>query len=492
MGLRPKGHHYPVYVIQIAIQLIIQGLNSLRGVEKTFEVLAQFWQWPTPDYSSIRQWGLRLGLYELNRQKEYRNDWIFILDMTIELGKAKCLVMLGISQQKLTQIIHQEMRGLQHLDVEVLALEVMEQSTGILIAEKLRNLALIVGTPVQIVSDWGSDIKKGINLYLESNPGVIATYDVTHKMANLLKKELYQDERYQNFLRQCSLTRQRTQQTELSFLMPPKQRSKARYHNVDILVAWAQKVLKYQQKQDFFQISTTYSLDRKTLFLLVDTLPTDCLSRLVKLMPKVYENQAAFRTDMLTHLGQSVWQLHGDSIAQAADIGWRKFDTKFGWLSTYQQELNTYADMVTIVQTVETQLKTQGIHRLSLLTYSQTMTAQLLNERVQKLKQQVSDYLAFESNQIPEGEILLGTSDVIESLFGKYKIFSSKRPLKDIGASILTIPLSTLKMTGDLVKQALEAIRSLDVHAWSQSVFGSSMLSQRRTLQSAALDTKNA
>lgn len=37
MGLRPKGHHYPVYVVQIAIQLIIQGLNSLRGVEKTNE-----------------------------------------------------------------------------------------------------------------------------------------------------------------------------------------------------------------------------------------------------------------------------------------------------------------------------------------------------------------------------------------------------------------------------------------------------------------------
>ncbi len=49
-------------------------------------VLAQFWEWPKPDFSSIRQWGLRLGLYELNREKEYRQDWIFILDMTVELG----------------------------------------------------------------------------------------------------------------------------------------------------------------------------------------------------------------------------------------------------------------------------------------------------------------------------------------------------------------------------------------------------------------------
>lgn len=265
-----------MYVIQIAIQLIIQGLNSLRGVEKTFEVLTQFWQWPTPDFSSIRQWRLRLGLYELTRQKEYRTDWIFILDMTLELGRAKCLVILGITQERFTQIIQQEKRALQHQDVEVLALEVLEKSSGKIISSLLKNLGERVGTPLQVLSDSGSDLKKGIELYLESKPDVISTYDITHKMALLLKKELSTDEKYQNFLHQCSLTRHRLQQTELYFLVPPKQRSKARYHNVDILTEWAQKILRYQSQGDFSQISTAYSLDREALFLLRDTIPKDC------------------------------------------------------------------------------------------------------------------------------------------------------------------------------------------------------------------------
>ena len=484
--LRAKGHHYPVYAIQIAIQLLIQGLTSLRGVEKTFEILAQFWQWPTPDFTSIRQWGLRLGLYELNRQKEYRQDWIFIIDMTLEIGVAKCLVILGISQQKLTQIVEQEARGLKHEDVEVLTLEVMEQSAGAVIGEKLKDLAKRVGTPVQIISDWGSDIKKGVQLYLEANSGVIATYDLTHKLANLLKKELEPDEIYQSFRRQCHLTRQQVQQTELAFLMPPQQRSKARYHNVDLLVDWAQKVLKYQQRQDFSQISTSYSLDRETLFLLVDTLTTDSLNCLVKLMPKLYKERDTFQADMLTHLGPELWQLHGERMTQAADLGRRKFHAYLGWLSTYQSSIATYADLVTLIKTVATQLKTTGLHRQSQREWEQTITSHLLTARGQKLQQQISDYLVFEGNQVPAGEILLATSDVIESLFGKYKILVAKRPLKDIGTSILTIPLCTLKFTGDLVKQALESIHSFDVRAWSQSVFGSSMLSHRRTLRSAA------
>lgn len=491
-SLTAKGHYYPVYVIQLAIQLIIQSLTSLRGVEKTLELLSNWWQVPTPDFSSIRQWGLRLGLYELTREKDYRSDWIFILDMTLELGQTKCLVILGITQERFTQITQQEQRGLQHQDVEVLALEILEQSPGKIIEEKLKNLASRVGTPLQILSDRGSDLKKGIDLYLEGKPQVIFTYDVTHKMASLLKKELSVDERYQNFLHQCSLTRHRLQQTELYFLVPPKQRSKARYHNVDILVDWAQKVLKYQESGDFSQISTTYSLDWETLFLLRDTLPRDAAAQLMKLIPKVYENQAAFTQALSAHFGEEVWQLQGELICQAAAVGRRKFQSKLGWLSTYQQEIDTYAELMNLVKTVEKQVKVKGLHRHSHLKWSEAIAALSLSVRGQKLKQQISDYLAAEGSQIPEGRTLLGTSDVVESLFGKYKNFSAARPLKEIGTVILTIPLCTVKITSDFVKIALETIRSLDVQAWSQSVLGQSMLSKRRTLQIAATDTKVA
>ncbi|MEH2436852.1 MAG: hypothetical protein V7K25_21870 [Nostoc sp.] len=50
----------------------------------------------TPSFSSVRNWLGKSGLYELQREKEYRNDWVFIIDLTVELGKQKCLVILGV------------------------------------------------------------------------------------------------------------------------------------------------------------------------------------------------------------------------------------------------------------------------------------------------------------------------------------------------------------------------------------------------------------
>ena len=76
----------------------------------------------------------------------------------------------------------------------------------------------------------------------------------------------------------------------------------------------------------------------------------------MKLTPKVYENQAIFTQALITHLGEEVWQFQGEIICQAAAVGRRKFQSKLGWLSNYKQEIEIYAELVSLVKTVETQV----------------------------------------------------------------------------------------------------------------------------------------
>jgi hypothetical protein len=46
-----------------------------------------------------------------------------------------------------------------------------------------------------------------------------------------------------------------------------------------------------------------------------------------------------------------------------------------------------------------------------------------------------------------DDEMYLGTSDIIESVFGKYKSFAAKTPIRDIGKTILTIPVLSVEVT---------------------------------------------
>jgi hypothetical protein len=148
--------------------------------------------------------------------------------------------------------------------------------------------------------------------------------------------------------------------------------------------------------------------------------------------------------------------------------------------------------MLALIGSVQTQIKNQGLHNRSLIDWLESLpqspassiTTDGVNRRVQKIKAEIEKYLVDEVKKIPDKQILLGTSDVIESLFGKYKIFAERRPIKELGASILLISLSTIEITLDLVKEAMESTSFIDVVAWTKSIFGSSMLSRRKSLNS--------
>jgi len=427
--IKADQHHYSIQTIQISLQLVIYGGSSYRSTQMTMKLLREDVAGASPHFSSIRNWVARVGLYELYRKKEKREDWIFIIDLTLELGQEKALIVYGIPQEKFQEIIKIEKRALTHKDGEILALEVTKKATGEAIYEKLEMLSMSVGIPKQILGDHGSNLKKGIHLYQKEHPQVIYTYDVTHAMSNLLKQELTQDESYQRFLKSCRQCRLALQQTELAFLAPPAQRSQCRYFNVERLVNWGKQLLRVPREI----ILNLMSPDERNF------------------------------------------------IAQ-------RLEQKLSWLIDYEESLKRWATMIVLTRTLETQVKAKGLNRKSREEFEAKIAHLKIPNKVWKFKEKIVGYIEVEVSKITIKNSILATTDVVESLFGKYKNFSSRCPLKDLRQMLLTIPLSTLELTNDLVKKALESIRGIDLKNWVEEVFGLSMLSKRKTVFST---TKN-
>lgn len=313
-------------------------------------------------------------------------------------------------------------RGLSHHDVEILGLEIMSSTKGELIEQQLDKISKRVGIPVQIVADNGSDLARGIKLYQQKHPSLIYTHDVTHAMALILKNQLDSDDRYQAFVKKCNICRQKLQQTELSFLAPPTQRSQCRYFNVERLTEWASNLL---------------SSSPETLMTLIP------------------------QADM--------------SLVN------NKLIDKLGWLTGYESELIRWNQMLSLTRNVETHLKRAGITYQS-ASHFQKERVVFSDSAVNNLQQQIFSYLNIQSDKLKDRDTFLATSDVIESLFGKYKQFSSRCPTKEMGQMILTICLSTMNLTTKLIKDALETISFTDVEDWLIDVFGRSTLSKRKAL----------
>ena len=481
----PYGHMYPLLVIQFAVEQIINSFSSLRGCQHALECLPNI---PVPSFATIQDWVLRLGLYEIRKPLERRTDWIYFIDMTIELGKAKFLLIVGIPKANLPIVTFSSTGErcssytLRHHDIEVLAIEVMQNPTGEMVHQCLENLSQKIGPPLQIIGDHGSDIHKGVKLLLENHEDTIYTYDITHKMSLLLKHELKDDERFQAFMEKCAITLRKVQQTELNCIKPPAQRNKSRFHNIDTHVKWAEDVLGYQGGGDFSTLGTQFIMDAKTFRVAWKMLDAKSRTVLCRMPWTTYETKEEFVHAFITHLGDEFSERNIELICQAADEGKRRFEEYFGWVVGYQADIALYSQFIEIVKVAEKQVKGQGLNRESKILFEQSMMGKVFLPGAQHFKKNVIDYLSEECGHIPKGQTLLGTSDVLESIIGKYKQFAARSPLREIGKRILAIPLFTVDMVGELVKTAMESVRGIDVNDWAKRTFGKSPLAKRRAV----------
>ena len=193
-----------------------------------------------PHATSGRMWLLRLGYYRLQEPIEAADDWCYLLDHAIQIGKHRFLGIIGIRLSQLPP----PGACLRLCDLRPIALLPVEKSTQEIVHQQLETLQIQTGiTPAAMLSDAGSDLIGGIARFCQAHPQTQAFGDLPHKAALLLKKRLKEDARWCAFIKQATQTKFETNQTELAFLVPPTLRSKARYMNLQSMLTWAQRIL---------------------------------------------------------------------------------------------------------------------------------------------------------------------------------------------------------------------------------------------------------
>jgi hypothetical protein len=152
-----------------------------------------------PCANSGRMWLLRLGLYELLRPKLKADDWVWIADHTVQLGPLKALVIVGVRLSDWEP----ERGPLRHQDMTLLDLMPMRHSTGPVIEARFEAVAEETGVPRLIVADGGGDLRCGIARFQGKHAETACTYDIKHKMALLVERQLQADPRFREVQRRC-------------------------------------------------------------------------------------------------------------------------------------------------------------------------------------------------------------------------------------------------------------------------------------------------
>jgi hypothetical protein len=196
-----------------------------------------------PHFTTGITWALRVGLHCLQKAQHHLDEkWVCIADFTIQMGKKKALIVLRVPLSIISQG-----KALTLRQVEVIGLSVSETWNGERVKTYLLSLFQRCGWPSHVVSDCGSDIKKGVvDALLESPQAASWISDITHVVANALKHYDADLSLFQQFQSLCA----RLQQTRFAFLRPPKARSKGRFLNVSQQAPWGLRIIAYVEAKE--------------------------------------------------------------------------------------------------------------------------------------------------------------------------------------------------------------------------------------------------
>jgi hypothetical protein len=176
-GVPAERHHYSLLQVFTVLSLVLSSATSIRGSERAVKIFySGYWlDEPAAAYSTVRIWLLRVGYYQLTREKQLAEDWVWIIDHTVQRGEEKTVLIVGLRLSWLPAVG----QPLRHEEVEPILLEPVKESTGEVVYHQLKEAAKRTGVPREIISDHGPDLSKGIELFCQEHPQTCAAYDTS-------------------------------------------------------------------------------------------------------------------------------------------------------------------------------------------------------------------------------------------------------------------------------------------------------------------------
>jgi hypothetical protein len=240
-----------VDLVFLALQLFLVARIGFRAVSRVLSLLALalgIKKAPCPQ--TIINWVTRLAIVRIQSAgmlqgvplslAPFSNGLIWMIDISIALGTGKIVAVLALDAHH--HHLTEAAPSLQQ--VRCLAVSVAASWTGESLAELLRRLIAVLGRPAAYLKDGASDLHKAIDLLEEQGLASPAIDDLSHAVANMLKRRYHDHPQFATFVSACGRVSGKLKHTMLACLAPPTVHTKARFMNVHRLVTWADRLLK--------------------------------------------------------------------------------------------------------------------------------------------------------------------------------------------------------------------------------------------------------
>lgn len=393
---------------------------GFRAAEKALKIFFDFLQIETklPTFETIRTWLKRAGVARLllNKAKLKDGQVVWFVDHSCKVGTEKLLAILGIRLEDLPP----PGTPLKHEDLVTLLVAAGENYKREDVAEQYEKLIAEIGPPIAVNSDQAVELQTPALALKNGKKPVLVQTDPKHKLANIIKSLIGQDERFQEFQKRIGQSRATTQQTELSHFTPPKQKTKARFMNLQNTIRWAAMVQ---------------------------------------------------------------WHLSHPQSASRKEITPQRMNEKLGWLRRFRKDVQRWTRCLKVVSITLKFINEQGLFigasrrlkrklgKLGLCPASREVirrTLEFIKESEKRLK----------SLKQPDLRLPMST-EVLESVFGRYKQLERQHSQGGFTSLIASFGILLKPITANEIKESFAQVSTKRMKEWESKQLGKTLQSKK-------------
>jgi hypothetical protein len=151
------------------------------------------------------------------------------------------------------------------------------------------------------------------------------------------------------------------------------------------------------------------------------------------------------------------------------------------WLREYFPQIRRWREMLDVIETTEHYVRHQGIHRKAAEELADLLPKPR-SEPTRSLRERLLEFVQDQAQQARKGERLLGSSEVLESIIGKFKCVAGERGQHGLTGMVLSIGALVGHVTVGAVQAALAEVPNQDVWNWCQTHLGTTLQGLRRRI----------
>lgn len=189
-------------------------------------------------------------------------------------------------------------------------------------------------------------------------------------------------------------------------------------------------------------------------------------------------------SNMLTFLDKQV-------IQPSAEFDEQKVIEKLTWVSSFRKQLKQWQGLLKLLKTSESFVRKQGLYCNCELDLQVLIEPVAKTKRKKMVSRELIAFVKEEAATCKANERLVGSSEVIESVFGKLKRLEQDQAKSGFTSLLLSLAAMLSTTTPNVVQVALETVSNKELRLWQKNVLGKSIQAKRREAFALPLNTES-